>query len=88
MQYGSFLYHPAFASGKITQKFIKLYHDSIRTVIGTLKNSNINTMCKFIEVPDGEMLIDFNFYGVLYRLINHFKGIMLYSSISNIKKYY
>ena len=56
------------------KKFFNLYHNSLRKVINTSKNCHIDTMCKMTGLPDGDMLTDFNLYGVLYRLKYKFKG--------------
>ena len=45
-------------------------------------------MCKMTGLPDGEMLTDFNLYGVMYRLKYKFKGQLLAKSIINFNKYF
>ena len=46
-----------------------MYHDSIRLITNSSKNCNIDSLCKTTGLPDANMLLDFNLYGVLYRSI-------------------
>ena len=50
-----------------SQKCIMI--DSIRLITNSSKNYNIDFLCKTTGLPDENMLLDFNLYGVLYRSI-------------------